>query len=100
MGGQDRMQTDNARLIEVLRREPHRANWQIARELGVKRTAVASMRAVLEAQEQIPKRPAFRVPRVNRSGRDRAWIDRSVDRGLAYVLAALVAAALAFAVAG
>ena len=45
------------RVEAALRSDPRRANWQLARELEVKRTAIARIRAVLEAQGQIPVRP-------------------------------------------
>lgn len=53
------------RVEMALRSEPQRANWQLARELEVKRTAIARIRAALEAQGQIPVRPPllFRVTR-------------------------------------
>jgi hypothetical protein len=50
--GEVRMRVETA-----LRSDPQRANWQLARELEVKRTAIASIRAALEAQGQIPARP-------------------------------------------
>ena len=53
------------RVEAALRSDPHRANWQLARELVVKRTAIARIRAALEAQGQIPMRPPllFRITR-------------------------------------
>ena len=45
------------RVETALRSSPQRANWQLARELEVKRAAIASIRAALEAQGQIPARP-------------------------------------------
>lgn len=58
--GEVRMRVETA-----LRSDPQRANWQLARELEVKRTAIARVRAMLEAQGQIPVRPTplFRVTR-------------------------------------
>ena len=58
--GEVRMRVETA-----LRSDPQRGNWQLARELDVKRTAIARIRAVLEAQGQIPARPPsfFRVSR-------------------------------------
>jgi len=58
--GEIRMKVEMA-----LRSEPQRANWQLARELEVKRTAIARIRAMLEEQGQIPVRPAslFRISR-------------------------------------
>lgn len=48
----------------ALRSDPLRTNWQLARELDMKRAAIARVRAVLEAQGQIPVRPSlFRVVR-------------------------------------
>lgn len=53
--GEVRMRVETA-----LRSDPQRGNWQLARELEVKRTAIARIRAMLEAQGQIPARqPAF-----------------------------------------
>ncbi len=52
------------RIETALRSDPQRTNWQLARELEVKRRAIASIRAMLEAQGQIPARPSlFRVIR-------------------------------------
>lgn len=53
------------RIETALRSDPQRGNWQLARELEIKRTAIARIRAVLEAQGQIPVRPPllFRVAR-------------------------------------
>ena len=52
------------RIEAALRSDPLRTNWQLARELEVKRTAIARIRAVLEAQGQIPVQPSlFRVIR-------------------------------------
>lgn len=53
------------RVETALRSDPQRGNRQLARELEVKRAAIASIRAVLEAQGQIPARPPsfFRVSR-------------------------------------
>jgi len=53
------------RIETALRSDPQRADWELARELEVKRTAIARIRAVLEAQGQIPERPPsrFRVVR-------------------------------------
>lgn len=53
------------RVETALRSDPRRPNWLLARELEVKRTAIARIRAVLEAQGQIPARPPslFRVTR-------------------------------------
>ena len=45
------------RVETALRSDPQRPNWQLARELEVKRAAIARIRAVLEAQGQIPMRP-------------------------------------------
>lgn len=58
--GEVRMKVEMA-----LRSEPQRANWQLARELEVKRTAIARIRAMLEEQGQIPVRPnsLFRISR-------------------------------------
>lgn len=52
------------RIEAALRSDPQRTNWQLARELEVKRTAIAHIRAALEAQGLIPVRPPlFRVVR-------------------------------------
>lgn len=53
------------RVESALRSDPHRTDWQLARELEVKRTAIARIRAVLEAQGLIPVRPPslFRTAR-------------------------------------
>lgn len=53
------------RVETALRSNPHRPNRQLARELEVKRTAIARIRAMLEAQGEIPARPPalFRVAR-------------------------------------
>lgn len=53
------------RIETALRSDPRRADWELARELDVKRTAIARIRAVLEAQGEIPERPPsrFRVVR-------------------------------------
>lgn len=52
------------RIETALRSDPRRANRQLARELEVKRTAIAHIRAALEAQGQIPARPSlFRAVR-------------------------------------
>jgi hypothetical protein len=53
------------RVETALRSNPQRANWELARELEVKRAAIARIRAVLEAQGQIPVQPQsrFRVIR-------------------------------------
>ena len=53
------------RVETALRSDPQRANRLLARELEVKRTAIASIRAVLEEQGQIPVRPPsrFRIAR-------------------------------------
>ncbi|HEX8754708.1 MAG TPA: hypothetical protein VF745_00100 [Steroidobacteraceae bacterium] len=53
------------RIETALRSDPQRPNWQLAREAEVKRTAIARIRAVLEAQGQIPmRRPSlFRARR-------------------------------------
>jgi biotin operon repressor len=52
------------RIEAALRSEPQRADRQLARELEVSRTAIAHIRAALEAQGQIPVRPSlFRVVR-------------------------------------
>ena len=58
--GEVRMRVETA-----LRSDPQRGNGQLARELEVKRTAIARIRAMLEAQGQIPARPPsfFRVSR-------------------------------------
>ena len=54
------------RVETALRSNPQRANWELARELEVKRAAIARIRAVLEAQGQIPVvQPPSRF-RVNR----------------------------------
>ena len=48
-------------LIETaLRSDPQRTNSQLARELELKRTAIAHIRAALEAQGQIPVVPQSR----------------------------------------
>ena len=52
------------RIETALRADPQRGNWQLARELEVKRIAIARIRAMLEAQGQIPLRPSlFRAGR-------------------------------------
>lgn len=52
------------RIETALRSYPQRANWLLARELEVKRTAIAHIRATLEAQGEIPLRPSlFRADR-------------------------------------
>lgn len=53
------------RVETALRSSPQRADWELARELEVKRAAIARIRAVLEAQGQIPAQPSslFRVTR-------------------------------------
>ena len=53
------------RVETALRSDPQRANRLLARQLEVKRTAIARIRAVLEAQGEIPVRPPslFRVTR-------------------------------------
>jgi hypothetical protein len=53
------------RVETALRSDPQKGNWQLARELEVKRTAIVRIRAMLEAQGQIPARPPsfFRVSR-------------------------------------
>lgn len=53
------------RVETALRSDPQRADWQLARELEVKRKAIARIRAALEEQGQIPARPPslFRVTR-------------------------------------
>ena len=58
--GEVRMRVETA-----LRSDPQRDDSQLARELEVKRTAIARIRALLEAQGQIPARPPsfFRVSR-------------------------------------
>lgn len=55
----------HVRVETALRSDPHRTDWQLARELEVKRTAIARIRAMLEAQGLIPVRPPslFRVVR-------------------------------------
>jgi hypothetical protein len=47
------------RVEAALRSDPQRADRQLARELEVKRTAIAHIRAALEAQGQIPARPSL-----------------------------------------
>lgn len=47
------------RIETALRSEPQRADRQLARELEVKRAAIASIRAALEAQGQIPQRESL-----------------------------------------
>lgn len=47
------------RIETALRSGPQRADRQLARELEVKRAAIASIRAALEAQGQIPLRESF-----------------------------------------
>ena len=47
------------RIETALRSEPRRADWQLARELEVKRAAIARIREALEAQGEIPARPSF-----------------------------------------
>ena len=47
------------RIETALRSEPQRADRQLARELEVKRAAIASIRAALEAQGQIPLRESL-----------------------------------------
>lgn len=51
------------RIEKALRSDPQRTNSQLARELEVKRTAIAHIRAALEAQGQIPalRQSLFRV---------------------------------------
>ena len=52
------------RIETALRSDPRRTNWQLARELDMKRAVIARVRAALEAQGQIPVRPSlFRVIR-------------------------------------
>jgi hypothetical protein len=52
------------RVEMALRSDPQRTNWQLARELEVKRAAIARIREMLEAQGQIPlKPPLFRADR-------------------------------------
>ena len=53
------------RVERALRSDPQRGNRELARELEVKRAAIARIRAVLEAQGQIPAQPPsfFRVSR-------------------------------------
>lgn len=52
------------RIETALRSDPQRADRQLARELELKRAAIARIRAVLEEQGQIPVRPApFRIIR-------------------------------------
>lgn len=46
------------RVEAALRSDPQRTDWQLARELEVKRAAIARIRAVLEAHGQIPARPS------------------------------------------
>lgn len=46
------------RVETALRTDPQRPDWQLARELEVKRAAIARIRAVLEAHGQIPARPS------------------------------------------
>jgi hypothetical protein len=47
------------RIETALRADPQRTNWQLARELDMKRAVIARVRAMLEAQGQIPVRPSF-----------------------------------------
>ena len=52
------------RVETALRSDPQRTDGQLARELEMKRAAIARIRAVLEAHGQIPARPAlFRASR-------------------------------------
>lgn len=52
------------RIETALRSGPQRADRQLARELEVKRAAIARIREMLEAQGQIPlKPPLFRADR-------------------------------------
>ena len=53
------------RIERALRSDPQRTNSQLARELELKRTAIAHIRAALEAQGQIPalRQSPFRVVR-------------------------------------
>jgi hypothetical protein len=47
------------RIETALRSDPQRTNGQLARELEVKRAAIARIRAMLEEQGQIPLRPSL-----------------------------------------
>lgn len=47
------------RVETALRSDPQRTDSQLAREIEVKRAAIARIRAVLEAQGQIPARPSL-----------------------------------------
>lgn len=47
------------RIETALRSEPQRTDGQLARELEVRRAAIARIREALEAQGQIPARPSF-----------------------------------------
>jgi hypothetical protein len=53
------------RIEAALRSDPLRPDRQLARELEIKRKAIARIRALLEAQGQIPARPPslFRISR-------------------------------------
>lgn len=55
------------RIETALRSDPQRTNSQLGRELEVRRTAIAHIRAALEAQGQIPALPQS-VLRVVRRG--------------------------------
>jgi hypothetical protein len=47
------------RIETALRSDPQRTDWQLARELEVKRAAIARIRAALESQGEIPVRPSL-----------------------------------------
>lgn len=53
------------RIETALRSDPQRPDWQLARELETTRKVIARIRAMLEAQGQIPVRPPslFRIVR-------------------------------------